>query len=245
MTLVKIELLKLRRARFWLPLLILPLLSIIYGSVNFAGNIEILKREWLSLWTQVYLFYGSFFFPCMVGIICAYIWYSEHKNNSLKLLLTAAYSFSNIIWAKTAVAFGLIFLSQLYFLSLYAVSGLLFQFQMAFPVTLFLWTTLASLFSIALVAIQAYLSLRIKSFAPPVALSMIIGVVGFILTSQHVIPELGYLLPFAKLAASMNQMTSVNPEITSLEWLKLTVYATITMVLFVYLQRRHLKKLIS
>ncbi|WP_165209084.1 ABC transporter permease [Streptococcus tangpeifui] len=245
MALIKIELLKLRRARFWLPLLVLPLLSVVYGSVNFAGNIGVLKREWLSLWTQVYLFYGSFFFPGMIGIVCAYIWNSEHKRNSLKLLLTSAYSFSSIVWAKIIVAFGLILISQLYFLSLYAISGLLFKFEMAFPTPLLLWAILASLFSVSLVAIQTYLSLRIKSFAPPVALAMVIGVFGFILTAQHIVPELGYVLPFAKLAASMNQMTAVNPEITSFEWLRLILYTVLLVLGASFLQIRHLKKIVS
>lgn len=62
MNLIKIELLKLRRARFWLPLLVLPFLSVVYGSTNFAGNQSVLKQEWLSLWTQVYFFMEVFSF---------------------------------------------------------------------------------------------------------------------------------------------------------------------------------------
>lgn len=180
----------------------------------------------------------------MIGIICAYIWYNEHKNGSLKLLLTSAYSFSSIVWAKITVAFSLIFLLQLYFWGLYAISGPLFQFKMPFPTALFLWAILASFFSIALVAIQSYFSLRIKSFAPPVALSMIIGIFGFILTAQNIIPELGYILPFSKLAASMNHMTSVNPEITNLEWFKLSAYTVVIVLIFTSLQIRHLRKMV-
>lgn len=241
MTLLKIECLKLRRARLWLPLLILPLLSVLYGSINFAGNQEILKSQWLSLWTQVYLFYGSFFFPCMIGIVCAYIWYGEHKHNNLKLLLTSAYSLNQIIWAKMLVAFGLVMLSQVYFMALYSLSGFFFHFTMAYPLELILWALVASLFSLALVAIQSYLSLVVKSFAPPVALSMLIGLGGFILSAQNIFPELGYLLASSKLASLMNQMESVHLALPMAVWLRFIVYSVLIVLLSVFLQRQHLK----
>ncbi|WP_236683005.1 ABC transporter permease [Streptococcus sp. X16XC17] len=145
---------KLKRSRIWLPIFILPLISVLYGSVNFAANRSVLQREWLSLWTQVYLFYGAFFFPCLIGIICAYIWYSEHKRNSLRLLLTSAFSLSQLIWAKMLLAFGLVLLSQIYFWVLYGISGLLFQFEMSFPLELFFWALITSLFSLVIVSIQ-------------------------------------------------------------------------------------------
>ncbi|EMC57008.1 hypothetical protein SMU108_05684 [Streptococcus mutans M230] len=76
------------------------------------------------------------------------------------------------------------------------------------------------------------------------ALSMIIGIFGFILTAQNIIPELGYILPFSKLAASMNHMTSVNPEITNLEWFKLGAYTVVIVLIFTSLQIRHLRKMV-
>ncbi|MBF7094600.1 ABC transporter permease [Streptococcus sp. HF-1907] len=242
MTLLKIECLKLRRARLWLPLMILPLLSVLYGSINFAGNQEVLKSQWLSLWTQVYLFYGSFFFPCMIGIVCAYVWYSEYKHNTIKLLLTSAYSLRQIIWAKMIVAFGLVMLSQAYFLVLYSLSGFFFHFTMAYPLELIFWALAASLFSLALIAIQSYLSLVVKSFAPPVALSMLLGLGGFILTAQNVVPELGYVLASSKLASLMNQMESVHLALPMTMWLRFIVYSALIVLLSVFLQRKYLKR---
>ncbi|WP_317334570.1 ABC transporter permease [Streptococcus orisratti] len=241
MTLLKIECLKLRRARLWLPLLILPLLSVLYGSINYAGNQGILKKEWLSLWTQVYLFYGSFFFPCMIGIVCAYIWYGEHKHNNIKLLLTSAYSLKQIIWAKMLVAFTLVMLSQVYFLGLYSLSGFFFHFKMAYPLELLGWNLIATLFSIALVAIQSYLSLVIKSFAPPVALSMLVGLGGFILTAQNLIPELGNVLASLKLALLMNQMNTAHVSLPFDMWLRFILYSALIVMLSVHLQKSHLK----
>lgn len=241
-TLINIEWLKLKGSRIWLPILVLPLISVIYGSVNYAGNRGVLQHEWLSLWTQVYLFYGAFFFPCLIGIICAYIWYSEHKRQAIKLLLTSAFSFRDIIWAKMLVAFSLVMLSQLYFLSLYVISGLLFRFEMAFPLELLFWALLTSLFSLVLVAIQSYLSLRIASFAPPVALSMLLGIGGFVLSAQAIFPELAYLLASSKLSLAINQMTTPHLELPLADWARLVGYSVLLLVFFVTLQHRFLKK---
>ncbi|MGT2754518.1 ABC transporter permease [Streptococcus ovis] len=245
MTLIKIELMKLKGSWIWLPLLVLPLISVIYGSVNFAGNQSVLQREWLSLWTQVYLFYGMFFFPSLIGVVCAFIWHSEHKHNSLRLLLTSAYTFSQMIWAKVAVAFGLVLLSQVYFLVLYGVSGLLFHFQSAFPLELLFWAFVTSLFALPLVLIQNYLSLRIKSFAPPVALSMLLGVVAFLMGVQNIIPELNYLFASAKMASYINQATSVHLSLSAPVWLRLIGYSIILIILFTHLQKRYLKQLLT
>ncbi|MGT2930666.1 hypothetical protein ACVR1G_10705 [Streptococcus dentasini] len=68
---------------------------------------------------------------------------------------------------------------------------------------------------------------------------------GFVLTAQDIVPELDYVLPFAKLAASMNQMTAVNPEITSFEWLRLVLYTVLIVLGASFLQIRHLKKIVS
>lgn len=245
MTLIKIELMKLKGSRLWIPLLVLPLISVIYGSVNYAGNQSVLQREWLSLWTQVYLFYGLFFFPSLIGIVCAYIWHGEHKHNSLHLLLTSAYSFRQIIWAKVIVAFGLIILSQVYFLGLYGASGLFFHFQMAFPVELLIWAFVTSLFALPLVLIQTYFSLRIRAFAPPVALSMFLGVVAFLLSVQNVIPELNYLVASSKLASYINQATSVHLDISLAIWFRLIGYSALLVVLFSYLQKKYLRNLLK
>lgn len=245
MKLLKIELMKLKGSWIWLPLLVLPLISVIYGSMNYAGNQSVLQKEWLSLWTQVYLFYGMFFFPSLIGVVCAFIWHSEHKHNSLKLLLTSAFSFGELIWAKVIVAFGLILLSQVYFLVLYGVSGLFFHFKTVFPLELLFWAFVTSLFSLPLVFIQTYLSLRIKSFAPPVALSMLLGIFAFLMGVQNILPELNYLFASAKMASYINQATSVHLSLSMSVWLRLIGYSVVLTILFLQLQKRYLKHLLT
>ena len=49
---VHAERLKLRRSPVWLAFIALPMISAFFGTFNYLNNIELLKSEWLSLWTQ-------------------------------------------------------------------------------------------------------------------------------------------------------------------------------------------------
>ena len=63
------ELMKLKRAPIWLAFLILPVIPAIMGTVNYLGNLEILRSEWYSLWTQHTLFTVYFFLPLLIGCL--------------------------------------------------------------------------------------------------------------------------------------------------------------------------------
>ncbi|MDW0060552.1 MAG: ABC transporter permease [Clostridioides difficile] len=82
------EILKLKNSFIWYVLLALPLISVLIGSGNFYLNQGILKKEWYSLWTQVSLFYGEFFFPILIAIFCAYICRLEHMNHNWNNVMT-------------------------------------------------------------------------------------------------------------------------------------------------------------
>ena len=69
---IKSELIKLKKSYIFIPMIVLPILSIIVGDANFYLNQEVLSKEWYSLWTQVGLFYGDFFYPVTIGI-CTFI----------------------------------------------------------------------------------------------------------------------------------------------------------------------------
>ena len=62
MNLIRIEFMKLKKSNIWTSAVIIPMISVFLGSGNYYLNREILKSEWYSLWTQVSLFYGFFFY---------------------------------------------------------------------------------------------------------------------------------------------------------------------------------------
>ena len=62
------EILKLKGSKIALPVILLPLISVLLGSGNFVANPHELVNGWYSLWTQVALFYGYFFYPIIISI---------------------------------------------------------------------------------------------------------------------------------------------------------------------------------
>ena len=69
MNLIRIEFMKLKKSNIWTSAVIIPMISVFLGSGNYYLNREILKSEWYSLWTQVSLFYGFFFYTITIAII--------------------------------------------------------------------------------------------------------------------------------------------------------------------------------
>lgn len=49
--LLKAERMKLKRSPVWLAFLIMPIIPAILGTINYMANIDILQKEWYSLWT--------------------------------------------------------------------------------------------------------------------------------------------------------------------------------------------------
>ena len=62
---------KLRRSPVWIAFLLVPLVPAFLGTANYLANLELLKSEWYSLWTQHTLFTGYVFLPVMLGIYCS------------------------------------------------------------------------------------------------------------------------------------------------------------------------------
>ena len=68
---VKTEQKKLRHSQLWLAFLVIPLLPAFMGAANYVNNLELLKSEWYSLWTQHSLFYANFFYAPLIALYCS------------------------------------------------------------------------------------------------------------------------------------------------------------------------------
>lgn len=199
-----IEWQKIKGTKAWMPLLFLPLVSVLYGSVNYANNTELLQSEWISLWTQVYLFYGLFFLPGLIGFFASYIWSGEHRGNNMNLLLTSVVPPRIIIFSKTATVFLAVLCGQCILAVLYAVAGSFFHFSSAFPVGLFPYLLLSTALSLCMIAVQIFLSLKIRSFGIPVAISVAISILAVLVSQNPELPILQYLTPNVLITLAMN-----------------------------------------
>ena len=192
----------------WLPLLlailVVPLLATSFGTFNYMGNRAILTHEWESLFTQIALFYFSFFYVPLIAIIVALLWQVEHKAGLNFIRLSSA-KHSQFIFAKCFVALGLVALAQIFFFACFYLAG---RFVCGFgdlDFTLYLYYFLASiLLAIPAVFIFSALSIRMKSLGGVTLLSVALSMFGFLACAQQFIPMIENAFALNTLAYEMN-----------------------------------------
>lgn len=194
---------KLRRSRMGLVLVSLPVVSLMIGCANFVMNREALEGGWYSLWTQVSLFYGEFFLPILIAICCAFVCRLEHTNRNWNLLLAAPVSVTSLFIAKLVIVGVLIAGAQTLFLLMYWAAGQMLSMTGDFPRDIIMWTFRGWVASLSIAALQLGLSIRIRSFATPIGISLCAVFAGL---GLYVL-KLGLLFPHSLLTIGMGVLT--------------------------------------
>lgn len=233
---IRVEWLKLRHSRMWLVLMILPLFSVLIGCANYYFNQAALQNGWYSLWTQVSLFYGEFFLPVLIAICSAYVCRLEHMNKNWNSVMTAPISAAHVFVSKLVVVGALILSVQLFFVVLYFCAGKLFGLPSQFPVETFGWIIRGWFASITIGAIQLWLSMRIRSFAVPIGISVCAVFIGLGMYVMH----LGMFFPFSLLTIGMGVLSQ--ESMTGIETIRFFAMNFIFIVTISVLAVRRLKK---
>lgn len=194
---------KLRRSRMGLVLVSLPVVSLIIGCANFVMNQGALEGGWYSLWTQVSLFYGEFFLPILIAICCAFVCRLEHTNRNWNLILAAPVSVTSLFIAKLVIVGVLIAGAQALFLLMYWAAGQMLSMTGPFPLDIVMWTFRGWVASLSIAALQLGLSIRIRSFATPIGISLCAVFAGL---GLYVL-KLGLLFPHSLLTVGMGVLT--------------------------------------
>jgi len=200
---ISAEWLKLRHSRISLVIAVLPIISLLIGCTNYYLNQGALQNGWYSLWTQVSLFYGVFFLPILIAICCSYICRLEHLNRNWNMVMTSPVSVTSVFLAKWIVVSILILFAQALFLGLYGLAGTLLSLPGPFPVETIGWTIRGWYACMSISALQLGLSLRIRSFATPIGISLCAVFIGL----GMYIAKLGILFPFSLLNIGMRVMS--------------------------------------
>ncbi|WP_372631152.1 ABC transporter permease [Cohnella sp.] len=200
---ISAEWLKLRHSRMGLVLAALPIISLLIGCSNYYFNQATLQNGWYSLWTQVSLFYGEFFLPLLIAICCSYICRLEHLNRNWNIVLTAPVSIASVFLAKLFVVGMLILFAQALFMGLYRVAGTLFSIPGPFPLETVGWAINGWFASLSIGALQLGLSLRIRSFATPIGISLCAVFVGL---GMYIL-KMGLFFPFSLLTIGMGVLS--------------------------------------
>ncbi|WP_339265434.1 ABC transporter permease [Paenibacillus sp. FSL K6-1330] len=200
---ISAEWLKLRHSRIGLVLAILPVISLLIGCFNFYFNQATLQNGWYSLWTQVSLFYGEFFLPILIAICCAFVCRLEHANRNWNMVLASPMSITSLFVAKLFTVSMLIFAAQTFFMFMYWAAGRLFSIPSPFPMETVVWSLRGWFASISIAALQLGLSIRIRSFATPIGISLCAVFLGL---GLYVL-NFGMLFPYSLLTIGMGVLS--------------------------------------
>lgn len=232
------EILKLKNSFIWYVLIALPLISVLIGCGNFYLNQGILTKQWYSLWTQVSLFYGEFFFPILIAIFCAYTCRLEHMNHNWNNIMTLPINLKNIFLSKLAVISILTAITQIVFVIFYIVAGNMFVFPDSIPKELTGWIVKGWIISISIASIQLYISIKIRSFATPIGISLCLSLFGMGLLIAK--PSIGIFFPYSMLGSAMGiikqSALSINDTVVSI------CVAFITTIILSEIANRNFKK---
>ena len=196
---IKAEVLKCRRAPVWLAFLVLPVFPAVLGTFNYLGNLGVLEDQWYSLWSQHTLFSSMFFLPALFGVFCAWQWRLEHTDHNWNAVLTAPVPAGTLYLAKLAVDAAVSLLAMAFIGVLFVLSGKLTGITAPLPPELPRWLLLGALGGVVVCAVQLFFSLAIRAFAPPVAMALVGGILGLMVTSQG----WGTAFPYSLLALGM------------------------------------------
>lgn len=196
---LRAELLKCRRNPVWVAFLVLPLFPAVLGTFNYLGNLSLLQSGWYSLWTQHTLFAAFFFLPAQLSVFCAWQWRLEHTDNNWNKLMAAPVPVWAIYLAKLLLAAGISVLAQACIGGLFLLCGILAGLPRPFPVELWGWLGWGALGGITVCAIQLFFSMVIRSFAIPVVMGLLGGILGLMALARG----WGYVFPYSLLALGM------------------------------------------
>ena len=193
------EWIKLKKSPLWLVFFLLPILPAFLGTFNYLQNIEILESEWYSLWTQHTLFMCYFFLPALIGVYTSYLFHLEHQQHNWNALLSTPMPRVNYYLAKLLICIVLVVITQLWIAVLFVVSGLLVGLTMPLPVEFVWWILFGMIGGIVIAAIQLCLSMVIRSFAIPVGIAFVGGILGILVISAGY----GLIFPYTLMSVGM------------------------------------------
>lgn len=232
---ISAEWFKLRHSRIGLVLAVLPIVSLLFGCANYYFNQGVLQNDWYSLWSQVGLFYGEFFLPILIAICCSYICRLEHLNRNWNIIMTSPVSVASVFLAKLIIVSILILFTQGLFMGLYWLSGTLFSLPGPFPVETIGWALRGWYASLSISALQLGLSLRIRSFATPIGISLCGVFIGLGMYAAN----LGIFFPFSLLTVGMSVLSQ--DKLTDIQNLQFLVVNMAFIIIFTSMSIRRLE----
>lgn len=234
---LKLEFKKIKFLNLLFTTTIIPLLASIFGLINYLRNIEMLGHEWKSLWTQVTLFYFTFFFIPLIAIVVASLWSVEHKAN-LKLIRLSPLKNKSFIVSKGVLSLLIIAITQIYFLLLFYLEGKYICHFQDTDFGIYIYYIILSIFlSLPMIFIFQFLAIKIKSLGIIILLSAFISILGFASTVQNIFPSLSKVMGLSYLSLELNNGNFISTQSLIL----LFIFGIVEIIVFSSLADKSLK----
>lgn len=224
---LKTERMKLKRSPIWIAFILMPVIPAFLGTFNYMGNIEILKSEWYSLWTQHTLFTCYFFLPILLGVYCSYIMHEEENNRNWNKVLTMPVNRNMVFVSKLLTAGSMILLSEIWIGVLFVISGKVIGMTTPVPFDkIIIWCLLGTLGGMVMASVQLMISLFIKNFALPIGIALGGGMSGILFLAKN----LGHIWPYSLMAYGMN--SNAPQKLIGSGYLQFVVICVVYIALF-------------
>ncbi|PDP89245.1 lantibiotic ABC transporter permease [Glycomyces fuscus] len=205
MGMILAELTKLRRSALWIMAVVLPLLAVVTGTVNYGANEEALSSGWASYWSQVVIFYGMLFMSMGIAVMASAAWRMEHRGHNWNLLMATPARALSILGAKLVSLTLMVAVMQAVLLLLVVLSGrLVLGLDGWLPWRGTAAALLGVVAALPVIALQSLLSMLVRSFAAPVALGLLGCVAGVGVLYSGGGGVVSHLLPQALVTMSLS-----------------------------------------
>ena len=154
------------------------------GRRQYLSNLGLLTSEWYSLWTQVTLFYATFFFPPLIGTYCAFLWRYENFNSCRNTLFSAPVSYQTI-YVSNYPGLSHDLTDTAVVCSPVVAAGKAVGLMGLPSVHIVTWIIRGMAGALVIAALQFFLAAQVQSFATPVAMGAAGGVAGLLAANSR------------------------------------------------------------
>lgn len=182
-SLLNVELQKLKNNFIIIFLLAFNLLSVSLGSVIFYFNQSAfpdLSHRDLILWGQETLYSSQLFLPILIGVLCSIVWQFEEENNNWMRIKTIPLKEKDIIIAKFLTLSLITMLNQIIFFILFYLSSLVVSVPIEKMLNFIYWGFMGWLGTASIIAIQLYFSVVTRNFTFSILISTVGGILGLL-----------------------------------------------------------------
>lgn len=234
------ERMKCKGTLIWPAFLLIPVIPVLLGCGNYLNNLNLLQSEWYSLWTQVTLFYATFFFAPLIGAYCAFLWRYEKFNNCRSALFSLPVSYRTIYLSKFLLVCIISGMTQLWFTALFFAAGKAVGLPGLPPSEIRVWIFRGLAGALVIAALQFALAARLQSFAAPIAAGLIGGVTGLLAANT----KAGIFWPYSQMLLGMNSNRSEDVLLgnTLLFFIVCTVYLIALSAAGITIMKRFVRK---